>query len=68
MLDERTGILLHKLNELCAGGGFRIVEEDELISYFTGKNGADGEDVRAMLEYLRTGGFVVLQYADEGVY
>ena len=45
MLDERTGILLHKLNELCAGGGFRIVEEDELISYFTGKNGADGEDV-----------------------
>lgn len=68
MLDERTGILLHKLNELCAGGGFRIVEEDELISYFTGKNGAGGEDVRAMLEYLRTGGFVDLQYAEEGVY
>lgn len=68
MLDERTELLLHKLNELCAGGGFRIVEEGELVSYFTGKNGADGEDVRAMLEYLRAGGYVDLQYAEEGVY
>lgn len=66
--DVRSGILLNKLNELCNGGGFRIVEEGELLSCFTGKYGADGEDVRTMLEFLRESGYVDVQYAEEGVY
>ena len=66
--DVRSGILLHKLNELCSGGGFCIVEEDELLSCFAGKYGADGEDVRTMLEFLRAGGYIDVQYAEEGVY
>lgn len=68
MPDVRSGILLHKLNELCSGGGFRIVEESELLSCFAGKYGADGEDVRTMLEFLRAGGYIDVQYAEEGVY
>lgn len=68
MPDVRSGMLLHKLNELCKDGGFRIVEEDELLSCFLGKYGADSEDVRTMLEFLRAGGFIDVQYADEGVY
>ena len=68
MPDVRSGMLLHKLNELCSGGGFRIVEESELLSCFAGKYGADGEDVRTMLEFLRAGGYIDVQYAEEGVY
>lgn len=63
MLDVRTDRLLHKINELCEGGGFRIVEESELASC-TG----EGEDVRGMLDYLRGRGYIDVQYAEEGVY
>ena len=60
MLDVRTDRLLHQINELCTGGGFRIVEEGEL--------GVSDEDVRGMLEYLRVRGYIDVQYAEEGVY
>ena len=62
MLDIRTDRLLHKINELCANGGFRIVEEGELSSC------SEGEDLRGMLDYLRGRGYIDLQYAEEGVY
>ena len=68
MPDVRSGMLLHKLNELCQDGGFRIVEEDELISCFSGNCGADSEDVRTMIEFLRAEGFIDVQYAEAGVY
>lgn len=66
--DIRSEMLLHKLNELCTDGGFRIVEESELTSCFAGRYGADGDDVRTMLEFLRVGGYIDVQYAEEGVY
>ena len=66
--DIRSEMLLHKLNELCTDGGFRIVEESELTACFAGKYGADGDDVRTMLEFLRAGGYIDMQYAEEGVY
>ena len=68
MPDIRSGMLLHKLNELCNDGGFRIVEEGELTSCFAKGYGADGDDVRTMLEFLRAGGYIDMQYAEEGVY
>ena len=68
MPDVRSGMLLHKLNELCRDGGFRIVEEDELLSCFSEKYGADSEDVRTMIEFLRAEGYLDVQYAEEGVY
>ena len=61
MLDIRTDRLLHRINELCTGSGFRIVEEGEL-------GASEEDDLRGTLDYLRARGYIDVQYAEEGVY
>lgn len=68
MLDKRTGLLLNKINELCAEGSFKIVEEADLLSCFPAKTGTDAEGVRQMLLYLKEHKLIDMKYAEEGVY
>ncbi len=63
MLDRRTGLLLEKLNALCARAAFCIVEEGELL--FAGE---DGESVKGMLGFLQDRGYLELGYAEGGEY
>lgn len=63
MLDKRTGILLEKLNALCARTAFCIVEEEELLTA-----GEDGESVKGMLGFLQDRGYLELGYAENGEY
>lgn len=68
MLDERTGTLLEKINEACLGGGFRIVEEGELLSCFQEAAKVGKEDLSRMLTYLEERRYIDIKYAEEGVY
>lgn len=67
MLDNRTGALLFHINALCKEGGYKIIEERELLSCF-GKNAQDGEFLRRTLDFLKERGYIDIRYADEGVY
>ena len=68
MPDRRTDILLNTINTLCKEGSFRVVDEDELLSAYSVRDGVDAKSVRDMLDYLRGGGYIDVQYAEEGVY
>ena len=63
MLDRRTGRLLQKLNTLCEGAAFCIVNEEELLF-----EGEDSESVKGMLGFLEDRGYLQLRYAQEGEY
>ena len=68
MLDQRTSILLEKINELCAGGGFKIAEEGELLSCFPSYLKTDKEELSRILRYLEERRYIDVKYAEEGVY
>ena len=68
MLDERTRILLDKINELCKEGGFKIIEENELLSCFPASAKVDGGELKRILQYLEERRYIELKYAEEGVY
>ncbi len=66
MLDERTGALLGKINEICGAGGFKIAEEGELLSCLGA--GATREELVLKLGELRDCRYIDIRYAEEGVY
>ncbi len=68
MLDRRTGLLLNKINELCDGGSYMIVEESELLSCFPERYGVDGDGLAQMLRHLEERRMVDIKYSDGGVY
>ncbi len=68
MLDERTGILLNKINELCGESGYKIAEESELLSCFPPSYKADSGELKRNLRYLEERRYIDVQYAEEGVY
>ncbi len=61
-LDERTGTLLERLETLCAGGGYHIFEEADLVPYFS------AEEVGETLSYLADCRCVDVRYAENGTY
>ena len=63
MLDRRTGYLLQKLNTLCTGAAFCIVEEEELLF-----GGEDSESIKGMLGFLEDRNYLQLRYAQNGEY
>lgn len=68
MLDERTSVLLEKINELCGGSGYKIAEEDELLSCFPARIKADGEELSRILGYLEERRYIDVKFAEAGVY
>lgn len=68
MLDERTSLVLNKINELCGDGGYKIAEEGELLACFPVSGRADGEELRHILRYLEERRFIDVKYAEDGVF
>lgn len=68
MLDKRTSLLLAKINELCAEGGFKIVEEEELLSCFPEKYGVTEEELSSMVKFLSDHRYIDVRYAEADVY
>lgn len=63
MPDEKAGALLAAINGICKEGGFKIVEEDDLLSPLL-ERGEIGE----LLERLEAERLIEIRYAEEGVY
>lgn len=64
MTDERTSALLSAVRSLCEGGGFKIVDEEEIARLFSGGEG----EIRAGMSLLAERRLVELVYAEEGTY
>ncbi len=67
MLDVRSSRLLNRINTLCTGG-YKIVEESELLSCFPVSAGVGGEELQRMIAYLEERGYIDVKYADGGQY
>jgi len=65
MLDQRTSALLKKINAVCRGGGYQIVEERELLDCFPS---GDRQELRHSLDCLGGHGLIDVKYAEDGVY
>lgn len=68
MLDKRTSILLSGLLEQCAEGGYKVLEEDDLLSLFPARLNVDSEEIAQMMRYLEEHKYIEIRYAEEGVY
>lgn len=68
MPDKRTYLLLEKILSLCDGGGYKIVEESELLSCFPVKLQTDAEGLAHMVRYLSEHRLIDVKYAEQGVY
>lgn len=68
MLDRRTTLVLNKINQLCSGGSFEVVEQEELLSCFPETCKTDAEGLRHILSYLEENGYIDMQYAEEGLF
>lgn len=70
MLDKRTAFLLQKINLLCADGGYKILEKEELLSAFPAYLSQSEEGLDGMISYLKEHEYVDVKYADgnKGVY
>ncbi len=64
MLDERSAALLAAVNDACTGGGFKIIEQEELARALPGGE----DDVGKTLSFLAENNFIELRYAEEGTY
>ncbi len=64
MLDETSGALLAKLNALCEGGGFKIIESAELCRMLP----VEETELSRRMAYLAEKRLIELRYAEEGMY
>lgn len=62
MLEENACAVLAAVDEACRGGGFKIVEEDDLARRIP------REEVKRTLAYLEERRLIELRYAEEGTY
>lgn len=64
MLDEKSEEILSAVNDLCGGGGFKIVDEEDLRRALPAGEG----DVGRILSFLEEKQLIELRYAEEGTY
>lgn len=68
MLDKRSSILLEKINELCEDGGYKIFDEEDLLSCFPEKYKTDADALAQTVRYLREHKYIDVKYAEGGMY
>lgn len=64
MLDELSGELLAALDTLVEGGGFKIVEEEDILHLVP----AAAEEISRRMSYLEDKRLIDLKYAEAGEY
>jgi len=67
-LDKRTALLLNTVNEACADGKYKILEEDELLTSIPEKIGMDKDSLQKTMQYLADNRYLDIKYCEEGVY
>lgn len=64
MLDELTGELLSALNTIVEGGGFKIVEQEDILRLVP----ATAEEIAKRMSLLEDKRLIDLKYAEAGEY
>lgn len=64
MLDETSGRLLEALTALGEGGGYKVVEEEELMRLVP----ANADEIARRMAYLEDRRLIDLRYAEAGEY
>ncbi|MGN1234452.1 MAG: hypothetical protein ACI4U2_00535 [Christensenellaceae bacterium] len=65
MSEKTTGILLEAIQYYCKDGGYRIVEEGELLDYFPDRYLIGADELHAKLKRLEECGYIDVRYSDE---
>lgn len=60
--------MLTRLNDVCEGDGFKILEEGELLSLFPAGSAADATVLSKAITYLKDHEYIDVEYAEDGVY
>jgi len=68
MLDRRTGIILKRIDSLCADGNYHIIEADELTCALPSGEVFGKEALKDILVYLAEHDYVNIKYCDGKTY
>ena len=68
MIDAKTTAVLAHLNALCVGGGYKIIEEKEVLSALSGEEQMESTTFREIMRFLTEREWVSVKYEGEGQY
>ncbi len=68
MIDAKTTAVLAHLNALCEGGGYKIVEEKDVLSALSGEEQIESTTFREIMRFLTEREWISVKYEGEGQY
>lgn len=68
MLDKKTTATLKILNAICEEGTYKVIDYNNLISKFPNRYKVNKEALDQNLEYLKTGQYIDIKYAENDTY
>ena len=68
MLDAKTTAVLAHLNALCVGGGYKIIEEKEVLSALPKEQEIESVTFREIMRFLTEREWISVKYEGEGQY
>lgn len=68
MIDAKTTAVLAHLNALCEGGGYKIIEEKDVLSALSGEEQIESTTFREIMRFLTEREWVSVKYEGEGQY
>ena len=68
MLDKNEEILLKKINNICNDDSYKVIDKDELLKVFNGKNGGADKNLSNLIIRLHKDDYINLKYSDDDVY
>ncbi len=68
MLDAKTTAVLAHLNALCEGGGYKIIEEKDVLSALSGEEKMESTAFREIMRFLAEREWISVKYEGEGQY
>lgn len=68
MIDAKTTAVLAHLNALCEGGGYKIIEEREILSALSREEEMESSTFREIMRFLTEREWISVKYEGEGQY
>lgn len=68
MLDKKTSATLKILNAICEEGTYKVIDYNNLISKFPNRYKVNKEALDQNLNYLKTGQYIDIKYAENDTY
>lgn len=68
MLDKKTSATLKILNAICEEGTYKVIDYNSLIEKFPARYKTTKEALEQNLDYLKTGQYIDIKYAENDTY